>query len=116
MDFRRVVILFLLSSASNAFGAFGYSIPVTINSGQVPSTQTDFPVLVNFTDARFKTVGNGGHVQNSSGFDIRPYSDAALTTAITGYELERYNASTGEVVMWVKVCLLYTSDAADERS
>ncbi len=89
--------------------AFSYYSPISINSAQVPSTQTDFPVLVNLTDARFKTVGNSGHVQNSSGFDIRPYTDSTLVTAITGYELERYNASTGEVVMWVKVSSLTSS-------
>ncbi len=95
--------------ASQAWAAFGYYSPISINSAQVPSTQTDFPVLVSVTDARFKTVGNSGHVQNSSGFDIRPYTDSTLTTAITGYELERYNASTGEVVMWVKVSSLSSS-------
>ncbi len=89
--------------------AFAYYSPISINSAQVPSTQTDFPVVVNITDARFKTVGNSGHVQNSSGFDIRPYTDSTLTTAITGYELERYNATTGEVVMWVKVSSLSSS-------
>ncbi len=82
--------------------AFDYYSPVTINAGQVPSAQADFPILISVTDARFKTVANGGHVKNSSGYDIRPYSDATLLTAITGYELERYNASTGEVIMWVK--------------
>ncbi len=88
---------------------FGYSSSISINAAQVPTTQTDFPVLVSVTDARFKTVGNSGHVQNSSGFDIRPYSDAALINAITGYELERYNASSGEVIMWVKVSSLTSS-------
>lgn len=78
-----------------------YYSPVTVNTGQVPSTQTDFPVLVSYTDARFKDVAHSGHVNSSSGFDIRPYSDSGLTTALT-YELERYNAATGEVVMWVK--------------
>lgn len=89
--------------------AFSFYSPISINAAQVPSAQTDFPVLVGITDARFKTVGNGGHVQNSSGFDIRPYTDSGLATAITGYELERYNASTGEVVMWVKVSSLTSS-------
>jgi hypothetical protein len=88
---------------------FSYQSPISINAAQVPSTQTDFPVLVSLTDARFKTVANSGHVQNSSGFDIRPYSDSGITTAITGYELERYNASTGEVIMWVKVGSLSSS-------
>lgn len=78
-----------------------YSTPYTVNPGQVPSTQTDFPMLVSFTDSRFKTVANGGRVNNSNGYDIRPYSDSGLTSALT-YELERYNGTTGEVVMWVK--------------
>ncbi len=82
--------------------AFSYYSPITINNGQVPSTQTDFPVLISLTDARLKTVSNGGHVNNSGGFDIRPYSDATITTAITGYELVYYNGSTGTIEMWVK--------------
>ncbi len=106
---RRLIVIAFLFSASQTWAAFGYYSPISINAAQVPSTQTDFPVLVSVTDARFKTVGNSGHVQNSSGFDIRPYSDSGLTTAITGYELERYNASTGEVVMWVKVGSLSSS-------
>jgi hypothetical protein len=87
--------------------AFTYYSPLTIDHTKVPNTdQTDFPVLVSLTDARLKTVGNGGHVQNASGFDIRPYTDSALTTAITGYELESYNASTGALLMWVKISSL----------
>ncbi len=106
---RRLLPFLILFIASNAWAAFGYYSPISINSAQVPSTQTDFPVLVSVTDARFKTVANSGHVQNSSGFDIRPYTDSTLSTAITGYELERYNASTGEVIMWVKVSSLSSS-------
>ncbi len=86
-----------------------YYSPISINAAQVPSTQTDFPVLVSQTDARFKTIGNSGHVANANGFDIRPYSDSGLTTAITGYRLHRYNATTGEVIMRVKVGSLSSS-------
>ncbi len=106
---HRLILIAFLFATSQAWAAFGYYSPISINSAQVPSTQTDFPVLVSVTDARFKTVGNGGHVQNSSGFDIRPYTNSGLGTAITGYELERYNASTGEVIMWVKVSSLSSS-------
>ncbi len=106
---KRIAVIAFLFSTSQAWAAFGYYSPISINSAQVPSTQSNFPVLVNITDARFKTVANSGHVQNSSGFDIRPYTDSTLTTAITGYELERYNASTGEVVMWVKVSSVSSS-------
>lgn len=76
----------------------------TVQSGQVPSTQTDFPVLLKPTDNRFKTTGNGGNVAGSSGYDLRPYSDSGLTSALT-YELVpgTYSASTGTFEMWVKV-------------
>lgn len=106
---RRFIAIAFLLSTSQAWAAFGYYSPISINSAQVPSTQTDFPVLVSVTDARFKDVAHSGHVQSSSGFDIRPYTNSGLGTAITGYELERYNATTGEVVMWVKVSSLSSS-------
>ncbi len=106
---HRLILIAFLFATSHAWAAFGYYSPLNINAAQVPSTQTDFPVLVSVTDTRFKTVGNGGHVQSSSGFDIRPYTNSGLGTAITGYELERYNASTGEVIMWVKVSSLSSS-------
>ncbi len=80
--------------------AFDYYSPVVIKPGQVPSAQTDFPVLISVTDARFKSVANGGHCKTP--FDIRPYEDSGLSIPITGYELERYNDSTGEVIMNVK--------------
>ncbi len=83
--------------------------PISINAAQVPSTQTDFPVLVSVTDARFKDVAHSGHVNRSDGFDIRPYTDTTLGTAITGYELERYVPTTGELIMWVKVSSLSSS-------
>ncbi len=83
--------------------------PYAINAAQVPSTQTDFPVLVSVTDARLKDVAHSGHVNRSDGFDIRPYTDTTLGTAITGYELERYTPTTGEVIMWVKVSSLSSS-------
>ena len=88
---------------------FAYYSPITINSGQVPSTQTNFPVLVSITDARFKTVANGGHVRNANGNDIRPYTDSACGTAITGYEKVFYDGTTGTLEMWVKVGSLSSS-------
>ncbi len=83
--------------------------PISINAGQVPSPQGDFPVLVSVTDARFKDVAHSGHVANSSGYDIRPYTNSGIGTAITGYELERYVPATGELIMWVKVANLVSS-------
>ena len=79
--------------------------PFTVQAGQVPSTQTNFPVVLWPTDNRFRTVAQGGNVSNNgSGFDIRPYSDAGLTTPLT-YELvpNSYVATTGQFEMHVLV-------------
>jgi hypothetical protein len=77
--------------------------PLIVNAAKVPSAQTDFAMLINITDARFKTVANGGHVQNPNGYDIRPFLDYTLTTTPLTYFLLRYNGATGEVIMRVKV-------------
>ena len=91
--------------------AFSYYKSVTIDHTKVPNTdQSNFPVLVSFTSTDLKSVSNSGHVQSSSGYDIYFYSDSALTTRIPA-ERERYVASTGEVIFWVKVSSVsHTSD------
>jgi hypothetical protein len=85
-----------------------FSSPVTFDHTQVPSTQTNFPVLIKLSDKRFSRVGHGGKVQNPNGYDIRPYSDAGLTTPITAYELEQYGPN-GNLVMWVNIASLSSS-------
>jgi hypothetical protein len=88
--------------------AFSYYRTITVDKSKVPSDQTNFPVLVAVTHATLKTVGNGGHVQNSSGHDINFTSDSAGTQLLT-WELEKYDAATGEVVAWVKIPSLSSS-------
>jgi hypothetical protein len=78
---------------------------ITINSGQVPSTQTNFPVLVNVIDPTLKSVSNGGHVVRTDGFDIGFYSDVGLTTKLK-WEVERYDPVAGELVAHVKIASL----------
>ena len=69
---------------------------------------TDFPVLVSFTDVNFKSVANGGKVQNANGYDIKFYSDAGLTNQLF-WEIEKYVPTTGECIFWVKVPTLSAS-------
>src|SRR6266478_3210644 len=73
---------------------------LTIDHTQVPSTQTDFPILVNFTDSTFKTVANGGRVSATNAFT---FSSDSIGASLLKWEIERYNASTGEIVAWVKI-------------
>lgn len=89
--------------------AYGYYRVLTIDHTKVPNTdRSNFPVLISGTYAPLKTVVNGGNVQNSSGYDIAFFSDSALTTQLK-HETERYIASTGEVIYWVKVPTVATA-------
>lgn len=87
---------------------FTYNRSLTVDYTLVPSTQTDFPMLVNFTNNDFRTVGNGGNVQHASAYDVCFYSDAGLSSALF-WEMESYNPVTGEVVAWVKIPSLSSS-------
>jgi len=83
--------------------AFAFKRSITIDYTKVPNTdRTDFPFLVSGTYTYLKTTGNGGDVQNASGYDIGFYSDLALTTKLK-WETERYIATTGEVIYWIKI-------------
>jgi hypothetical protein len=99
--------------------AFGYYKSVTIDHGQVGASDlTDYPVTIWVTDADLATVANGGKVQSSSGYDIRPYADSGASSALT-FELpdnptgstKPYVATTGQLEMHVKIpTVSHTSD------
>jgi hypothetical protein len=89
--------------------SFSYYRALVIDHTKVPNTdQSNFPVLVSVTDAALKSVANSGHVQSGNGYDIYAYSDAALTTRLAA-ERGSYNASTGALVLWVKVPTVATA-------
>lgn len=90
--------------------SFSYFTPFPVAHGKVPSDQSNFPVYVPINDARFKSVGNGGHVQSANGYDLRPYNDTGPTTALT-YELVTYNATTGVGEMYAKQNITAAVDA-----
>jgi len=46
-------------------------------------------------------TGAGAHVQNSNGYDINFFTDSTCTTKVTAWEMEKYVASTGEMIAWV---------------
>lgn len=92
--------------------AYTYYRAITIDHTKCGSSanSTDFPALISGTYSYLKTVANGGLVQDSNGYDIAFYSDAALTTALV-WEIERYVNTTGEVIFWVKIpTVSYTVD------
>ena len=75
---------------------------LTIDRTKVPSTQSNFTVLVNVTDPALKTVANGGHVANANGYDIGFYADSGGSTKLK-WQVEKYDGTTGNLIAWVKI-------------
>ncbi|WP_109830713.1 DUF2341 domain-containing protein [Reichenbachiella versicolor] len=87
---------------------FDYSRQLTINGSEVTGSHTDFPVLISFTNNDLRTVANGGNVQNDNGYDIAFYD--SLSGSWLDHHLDYYIPTTGEVVAWVKIPTLSTTD------
>ncbi len=89
------------TSHANNLPGYDYKKIITIQESEIPGSNAlvDFPVLLQFTDADLATTSNGGYVVHSSGYDIR----AALADGtLLDQELEHYDPSTGEIVLWVR--------------
>lgn len=72
------------------------------------SDLTNFPFLFYGTYSYLATVANGGKVQNANGYDIMFYSDSGLTTKLD-FEIEKWDATTGEIIAWVRIPTLSSS-------
>lgn len=108
-----VGLLTISPSLVKAYGnGFTYSRSITIDHTKVPNTdQSNFPVLVSGTYTYLKTTGNGGLVQNASGYDVGFYTNSDCSTGKMNWETETYTATTGVVNYWVKVATAsHTSD------
>ncbi len=83
----------------------GYFKPFTTVSAQVGASDlTDFPLLIRVTDPDFATVANGGVAESSDGYDIRPFTDDALTTPLDYFLVPgTYDPATGSFEMWVRI-------------
>lgn len=76
---------------------------ITLNSSQI-SGATDhlnFPVMVELTDVKLKSLANGGGVSNPSGFDII-FTESDGSTLLD-HELQNYDPSTGHLLCWVRI-------------
>jgi concanavalin A-like lectin/glucanase superfamily protein len=124
----RTILLFLLMSAPAAASwpnGYTYRRTVTIDHTKVPGNLTNFPVLVCFNGGtgtncdgvnantslpELKTVGNGGHVQNTvSSTQVYTHTicaDCIFTdsdaSTVLSFEIVLYNAASGFMEAWVK--------------
>lgn len=82
---------------------FTHYVEVTINHDQVPSTQTDFPVLIHIVDdsALFSAM------QNDSGYDLAFFDGTGGAATQYPHEIEYWNWDTGnsqvDADIWVNI-------------
>lgn len=86
---------------------------ITIDGTKVSGTSshTDFPIYIDVTENHLKSVSNGGMIENANAYDIT-FTNSSNTTALD-FQLESYNASTGNIKAWVRIpSLSATSNTA----
>ena len=87
---------------------WSYKREITINSNQIATTTSNFPVLATTTLDDLKTTTNGGKVGNDNGYDIIFVDDDDST--LLNFEREKYASTTGEIVYWIKTNISSTTD------
>lgn len=105
------------SAARSFANGYSYCRVLTFDPSMVSggANIANFPVTVNLTTSDsanltdLKTVGNGGLVNNSSGFDIGFYDDTTCSGAGSKlpWEMESYSASSGDMVAHVKTTVVF---------
>ena len=101
--FLILALIFCFTPLTHVHAAFAQYRSITVNSSQVPTTQTNFPMLVSGTYSYLATVANGGKVQNTSGYDVGFYSNSNCSIGKLNWETEKYVATTGEVDYWINI-------------
>ena len=110
----KVFLFLVLVISSEIFAqticSYNFRKRITFNPAQVSgaSDLVDFPVLINITaDNDLRTTANSGDVQNANGFDI--IFTAADGVTLLDFQRETYNATNGNLVVWVKIPSLSTT-------
>jgi len=87
--------------------SWNYRKKITVAASKVAGAQANFPVLVNRTDADFRTTTNGGHVGSAIGYDF-VFTSTDCTIKLD-HEIEKFASSTGELIAWVRYPFLSTT-------
>ena len=95
-SFLLLIIPTTASAASNWYdSAWSNRKMITVQGSQISGTVNNFPVLVSFTDIDLT-------IAQTLGQDIL-ITDSATTPSKLDHEIEYYNDSTGELILWVNV-------------
>jgi biopolymer transport protein ExbB len=96
-----VPAMFFCKHLNAQLSGYAYGKTITIQGSRISGTVTNFPVLISLTDNNLRTTGNGGRVQSVNGYDI--IFTLPDCSTILPMQIEKYTASTGEYVAWVRL-------------
>jgi len=96
-----VPAMFFCKHLTAQLSGYAYGKTITIQGSRISGTVTNFPVLISLTDNSLRTTGNGGRVQSANGYDI--IFTLPDCSTILPMQIEKYTASTGEYVAWVRL-------------
>src|ERR1044072_2444527 len=96
-----VPAMFFCKHLNAQLTGYSYGRMITIQGSQITGTHSNFPVLISITDNSLRTTGNGGRLQNTNGYDI--VFTLPDCSTILPMQLEKYTATTGELVTWVRL-------------
>jgi len=80
---------------------YGYKKEIIIDKDKVAGDETDYPILLLFTDGDLADTDNSGYVQSSNGYDIVFY-ESTETTQLE-HEIQSYSNTDGAIIFWVCV-------------
>jgi len=103
-----------VGQSSCFLGGFSCNRKITIPGDNVSgsSNLTNFPLLLKIeNDCNLKNSANGGHIQDSNGYDII-FTDSSGASQLD-HEIEEYDGVRGDLTAWVKIPTLYGSSDTD---
>lgn len=96
------------TGAAGYINGFAQQQQIVIPSTIFPSGTTNFLGLYDETDLDNRTVANGGFMEHSSAWDLRFEigGGAAGNGQKISHAIEKYSASTGELIAWFKIPII----------
>jgi hypothetical protein len=76
---------------------YAYKRTVTVNAAS-GATLTNYPLLVSFSDPTLATLGNGGHVTSTKGYDIVVTGNSTCKSNTLAFEVDSYDPVNG---IWI---------------
>lgn len=112
MKWLALILLFVSTTASAAYSGYTYQRSLTIDHTKVSTgtlTYSNMPILVSTTGVTLSTSVSGGHLVNSSAFDLI-FSTMSDCSFLLNWDTETINATgTSAMNAWVKVPTISSS-------